>query len=146
MTSSVYQSFGAYSSKYGSSAQFHASLWWRHVILWCEQNNAGHHQESRGGGAKPKRMGLLPDTQNCGLRMRREYRERLSRHWLQRKPSVSDPGLHHGTCVMHVPWCMPGSLTHGGGEMFPAFPAHAQPAVLRIWQEEHTQRVYAHNN
>ena len=23
----------------------------------------------------------------------------------------SDPGMHHGTCVTHVPWCMPGSLT-----------------------------------
>ena len=25
-------------------------------------------------------MGLLPDNQNCGLRMRRECRERLPRH------------------------------------------------------------------
>ena len=32
-------------------------------------------------------------------------------HRLQRKPLVSDPGMHHGTCVMHVPWCMSGSLT-----------------------------------
>ena len=23
---------------------------------------------------------------------------------------VSDPGMHHGTCVTHVPWCMSGSL------------------------------------
>ena len=26
-------------------------------------------------------------------------------------PRVSDPDMHHGTCVTHVPWCMPGSLT-----------------------------------
>ena len=26
---------------------------------------------------------------------------------------VSDPDMHHGTCVMHVPWCMSGSLTNG---------------------------------
>ena len=26
---------------------------------------------------------------------------------------VSDPDMHHGTCVKHVPWCMPGSLTSG---------------------------------
>ena len=26
-------------------------------------------------------------------------------------PWVSDPGMRHGTCVTHVPWCMPGSLT-----------------------------------
>ena len=28
-------------------------------------------------------------------------------------PWVNDPDMHHGTYVMHVPWCMPGSLTHG---------------------------------
>ena len=32
------------------------------------------------------------------------------------KPLVSDPGMHHGTCVTHVSWCMSGSLTRGGGE------------------------------
>ena len=26
---------------------------------------------------------------------------------------ISDLGMHHGTCVTHVPWCMPGSLTRG---------------------------------
>ena len=60
-------------------------------------------------------MGLLPDTQYRGLRMRRECRERFPRHRLQRKPLVSDPGMHHGTCVTHVPWCMSGSLNCGGG-------------------------------
>ena len=54
-------------------------------------------------------------------------------------PQASDPDMHHGTCVTHVPWCMPGSLTSGffwnrrRGKTFPAFPAHAQPAILRIW-------------
>ena len=51
-------------------------------------------------------MGLLPDTKNCGLCMRRECRERFPRHRLQMKPLVSDPGMHHGRCVtravMHV--------------------------------------------
>ena len=28
-------------------------------------------------------------------------------------PRVSDPDMHHGTCVTHVPWCMSGSLTSG---------------------------------
>ena len=28
-------------------------------------------------------------------------------------PLVSDPDTHHGTCVTHVPWCMPGSLSSG---------------------------------
>ena len=54
-------------------------------------------------------------------------------------PQVSDPDMHHGTCVTHVPWCMPGSLTSSflwnrrRGKTFPAFPAHVQPAILRIW-------------
>ena len=67
-------------------------------------------------------MGLLPDTWNCGLRMRRECRERISRHRLQRKPLVSDPGMHHGTCVTHVPWCMSESLARGGGENVSGIP------------------------
>ena len=58
-------------------------------------------------------------------------------------PGTSDSDMHHGTCVTHVPWCMPGSLTsvflwiRWRGKTFPAFPAHAQPAILRIWQEAH---------
>ena len=67
-------------------------------------------------------MSLLPDTQNCGLRIRRECRERFSRHRLQRKPLVSDPDMHHGTCVTHVPCCMSRSLTHGGEETVPGIP------------------------
>ena len=30
--------------------------------------------------------------------------------------------MHHGTCATHVPWCMSGSLTHGGGENVPGIP------------------------
>ena len=58
-------------------------------------------------------------------------------------PRVSDHDMHHGTCVTHVPWRMPGSLTSDflwsrwWGKTFPAFPAHAQPAILRIWLEAH---------
>ena len=59
--------------------------------------------------------GLLPDTLNRWLRMHREYRELFPRPRLQSKPLVSDPGMHHDTCVTHVPWCMSGSLTRYGG-------------------------------
>ena len=48
---------------------------------------------------------------------------------LQTKLLASDPGMHHGTCVTHVPWCMSGSLTRCGGETFLAFPAHAHPQI-----------------
>ena len=38
------------------------------------------------------------------------------------EPLASDPGMHHGTCVTHVSWCMSGSLTRGGGENVPLVP------------------------
>ena len=28
-------------------------------------------------------------------------------------PRFCDPDMHHGMCVTHVPWCIPGSLTNG---------------------------------
>ena len=61
------------------------------------------------------------------------------RYPFQRKSLVIYPGVHHGTCTTHVPWCMSGSITLGGGKTFPAFPAHVQPAIFRIWQEAHGQ-------
>ena len=84
-----------------------------HYIITTEFSVMNFNSES---------MSLLPDTSNCGLRMRRECRESFLRHLLQRKPLVSDPGMHHGTCVTHVPWCMSGSLTRGGGENVPGIP------------------------
>ena len=59
------------------------------------------------------------------------------RRRFQRKPLVSDPGMHHGTCVTHVPGCMSGSLTCGDGENIPSIPGACAPAILRIWQEAH---------
>ena len=59
------------------------------------------------------------------------------RRRFQRKPLVSDPGMHHGTCVTHVPWCMSGSLTCGDGENVPSIPGACALAILRIWQEAH---------
>ena len=59
------------------------------------------------------------------------------RRWFKRKPLVSDPGMHHGTCVTHVPWCIPGSLTCGHGENVPGNPDACAHAILRIWQEAH---------
>ena len=45
------------------------------------------------------------------------HRERFPRHRFQRKPLVIDPGMHHGTCVTHVPWCISGSLTQHSRRM-----------------------------
>ena len=33
-----------------------------------------------------------------------------------KRPLISNPSMHYGTCVSHVPWCMSGSLNRGGGE------------------------------
>ena len=59
------------------------------------------------------------------------------RRRFQRKPLVSDPGMHHGTCVTHVPWCMSGSLACSDGENVPGIPGACAPAILCIWQEAH---------
>ena len=63
-------------------------------------------------------------------------------------PRVSDPDMHFGTCVTHVPWCMPGSLTRGilwswWRETFSAFPAHAQPAILRTVETLYSTIYYS---
>ena len=63
------------------------------------------------------------------------------RRRFQRKLLVSDPGMHHGTCVTHVPWCMSGSLTCGDGENVPGIPGACAPAILRIWQEAHAYGI-----
>ena len=52
-------------------------------------------------------VGLLPNTSNCGCACA-EMPVTFSP-----SPLVSNPDMHHGTCVMRVPWCMPGSLTRG---------------------------------
>ena len=62
-----------------------------------------------------------PLTRYVKLQICRECQERfpLDR---QKKSLVSDPGMHHGTCLTPVSWCMPGSLTRGGGENVPGNP------------------------
>ena len=64
--------------------------------------------------------------------MRRECRERHPQHRHQRKPLISVPDMHHGTCVMSE------SLTSGGGENVPGIPGACAPTILRIWQEAHS--------
>ena len=54
--------------------------------------------------------------------MRRECRERFFRHHLQRKPRVSDPGMHHHTCVTARAVMHFGIAYPGGGENVPGIP------------------------
>ena len=51
--------------------------------------------------------------------MSRECRQCFPRQPIQWKPLVSDPGMHHGTYVTYMPWCISGSLTRGGRENVP---------------------------
>ena len=84
-------------------------------------------------------MGLLADSKIAGCACARNVGNVLPRHRLQRKPLVSDPGMHHGTCVTHVPWCMPGSPTRGDRENVPGIPGACASRYLCIWQEAHTR-------
>ena len=58
-------------------------------------------------------------------------------------PWVSDPDMRHGTCVTHVPWCMPESLTSGflwsqwRGNRSRHSRRMRNPKFLRVWQEVH---------
>ena len=77
-------------------------------------------------------MGLLPDSKISGCACAGNAGN------VSPPPRVSDPDMHHGKCVTHVPRCMQGSLlcwflSSRPIIMFPAFPAQAQPANLRIW-------------
>ena len=61
--------------------------------------------------------------------MHRKCWERFPRHRIQTKLPVNCPS------VKHLTWCMLGSLTTSGGSG--TFPAHVQPAILRIGQKTH---------
>ena len=91
-------------------------------VWWLSLRRPHYDTDDNGVQNRDMWMGLLPDTYKCGLRMRRECRERFPRHRLQRNPLVCYPGMHHGTCVTHVPWCMSASPTRGGGENVPSIP------------------------
>ena len=87
--------------------------------------------------------GPLTRYVNCGLRTRWEWQERFPRHQLQRKPLVNDPGMRHGTWVTHVPWCMSGSLTPGGGENVPGIPdACATRNFYVSWKKPILEKYY----
>ena len=81
------------------------------VILWSVQRSTSQLPCSWASYQICKIVG-------CACTGNVECRERFPRHRLLRKSLVSDPGK----CVMHVPWCMSGSLTHGGGENVPGIP------------------------
>ena len=77
-------------------------------------------------------MGLLPDMKKCVLRMRRECRKRFPRHRGLAIPT-SITHVRDARAVMYAGIANLLPFESMAGKTFPAFPAHAQPAVLRIW-------------
>ena len=76
--------------------------------------------------------GFLPNTYNCGLRMRRECRECLPRHRGLAIPTCITTRavravMYAGIANQRFP------LKSVAGKAFPAFPAHAPSTILRIW-------------
>ena len=78
-------------------------------------------------------MGLLPDTYNCRLPMRRECREDFPRHHGLVTPTWITARAWH-TCrdACWDRW-LAVSFEIGDAENIPAFPALAQPAIFRDW-------------
>ena len=79
------------------------------------------HNTQKGEDIMDKYMALMQQRQ---VRIRMSWHRPLTRYPKLRvahapgisgtfspPPRVSDSDMHHGTCVTHVPWCKPGSLT-----------------------------------
>ena len=70
--------------------------------------------------------------------MRQECRERFPHHCLLAIPTcITDARavMHVGIANSRFP------LKSESGKTFPAFPAHAQPTLLRIWQEAQIPQI-----
>ena len=82
------------------------------VFLWCFQcvYSPVFNHPSKYGASGDHFTPYIYIMRN--ILMHRECRERFTRHQLQRKPRVIDPGMHHGTCISHVPWCMTVGITN----------------------------------
>ena len=114
---------GRFPSQRASNAE-NVSIWWcHHEIMACSW--ASYQIRKIAGCACAGNAGNV-----------------FPRRRFQRKSLVNDPGMHHGTCVTHVPWCMSGSFTCGDGENVPGIPGACAPAILRIWQEAHGQIIF----
>ena len=70
--------------------------------------------------------------------MRREYRERFSCHRRLTIPTcITARAWRQARAVMHAGIAKNSGLKSVAGKTFPAFPAHAQTTILRIWYEAH---------
>ena len=61
----------------------------------------------------PPSWGYRPTWASCQIRQIADAHAPGMPGTLSPPPQVSDPDMHHDTCVTHVPWCMPRSLVSG---------------------------------
>ena len=66
--------------------------------------------------------GLLPDTLIVGCACPGNAVNVFPAIDFKEKTRVSDPDMHHVTCVTHMPWFMSGLLTRGDWENVPGIP------------------------
>ena len=108
---------GEFPTQRASNAE-NVSFWWR------------HHDYQHFLVLQPEYSGRLGQYQARYVKLRVAHAPGML-GMFSPPPRVRDPDMHHGTCVTHVPWCMPGSLTirltlkSVAGKKCPAFPAHA---------------------
>ena len=106
----------------------HSKRWWFETpsrSLW-RHCNAPSIRLQTGSSYSTKRLTLLPSSSKT------TPWKKWASSWIRKitgcayagmpgtfspPKRVSDLDLHHGTCLTHVPWCMPGSLTSGTFEV-----------------------------
>ena len=87
-------------------------------------------------------MGLLQDTWNYGLRMRRECRERFPRHRGSAIPTcITERASRTCSDVGIASQQFP--LKSEAGKTFPAFPVHAQPTIRGPYREKFDRVITA---
>ena len=83
---------------------------WSMIVLKHFTNDTYFFIESSAGNGF---IFLIVPRASCQLRKLRATHAPRMPGTFSLPPRVSNPDMHHGTCVTHVPWCMPGSLTSG---------------------------------
>ena len=95
-----------------------------HCIVLCIVDALLRSNIGLANSVDRKGPNLIPVTVNITIELQTVWHGPLARYvklrvahapgmpgWFSPTPRVGDPDMHHGTCVTHVPWCMPGSLT-----------------------------------
>ena len=92
---------------YERIAVYVGSRFWAHD-LWISETPLSAHS----GGQRTNHLTMAPWA-SCHIRKFAGAHVPGMPGTFSPAPQVSDLDMHHGTCVTHVPWCMPGSLTSG---------------------------------